>query len=66
MAIALSRRRIVLAKNEAVRGTAGTLAGNVDAVPLLREATFTIKPEVVDRPTLRGSLTQYPDIYPGK
>lgn len=66
MAIALKKRRIVVAKNEATRGTAEVVSASADGVPMIRDATFEIKPIEVERPTLRLSLTDYPDIYPGK
>ena len=66
MAIALKKRRVVVAKGEAVRGTAESITASVDAIPMIRDATFEITPIQVERPTLRLSLTDYPDIYPGK
>lgn len=64
MAIALAKRRVVTVAPETTRGTflAPTTA---DALPLVRDAKFTITPEAVDRPVLRQSLTKYPNIYPG-
>lgn len=66
MAIALKKRRVVTAKVEATRGTAETPVASSDAIPMIRDATFEITPVEVERPTLRLSLTDYPDIYPGK
>ena len=66
MAIALSNRRVVLARIEGTRGTAETLDPTLDGVPLLREAQAEIEPVRVDRPTIRLSLTDYADTYPGK
>ena len=66
MAIALKKRRVVTALVEATRGTAEAPAASTDAIPMIRDATFEITPVEVERPTLRLSLTDYPDIYPGK
>ncbi len=71
MGIALYSRRIVAAKVEAggSQGTQGTHtppAASSDAIPLVRSASVGIQPFRVDRPTLRLSLTDLPDIYPGK
>ena len=66
MAIALKKRRIITAKIEATRGTAEVPVASSDAIPMIRDATFEITPVEVERPTLRLSLTDYPDIYPGK
>ena len=64
MAIALKNRRIVTVAPETTRGTF-LAPGAGDAIPMVRECTFTIEPIVVERPTLRLSLTPYAKIYPG-
>lgn len=68
MGIALKSRRVVLCGVEptATRGTAETLVAANDGVPLIREAEYQIQPTQVDRETIRLSLTDYADIYPGK
>lgn len=65
MAIALKNRRIVTVAPETTRGTFLAPNATNDALPMVRECTFTIEPVVVERPTLRLSLTPYPKIYPG-
>jgi hypothetical protein len=65
MAISLSQKRVVGVLVETTRGTHNDPAA-ADCIPLLRSAKFTIRPTSVDRPTLRLSLTDMPDIYPGK
>lgn len=66
MAITLKNRRVLAVAPETTRGTFLTsMDPTNDAVPLVREATFTVEPIRVDRPVLRLSLTDYPDIYPG-
>lgn len=66
MGIALKSRRVVAAQVEAVRGTAEVVTASADGIPLIREAEHQIQPTSVDRDTLRLSLTDYADIYPGK
>ena len=65
MAIALKNRRVVTVAPETTRGTFVAPNPTADALPMVRECTFTIEPIVVERPTLRLSLTPYPKIYPG-
>jgi hypothetical protein len=65
MAIALAKRRVVTTAPETTRGTFLAPTASADAIPLVRDAKFTITPESVDRPVLRQSLTKYPNIYPG-
>lgn len=65
MAISLSQKRVVGVLVETTRGTHNDPTAS-DAIPMLRSAKFTIRPTSVDRPTLRLSLTDMPDIYPGK
>lgn len=65
MAISLSQKRVVGVTVESTRGTHSDPTAS-DAIPLLRSAKFTVRPTSVDRPTLRLSLTDMPDIYPGK
>ena len=70
MAIALAKRRVVTVAPEASagvnsRGIFQAPTASIDALPLVRDAKFTITPESVDRPVLRQSLTKYPNIYPG-
>lgn len=65
MAISLSQKRVVGVSVESTRGTHSD-PGASDCMPLLRSAKFTVRPTSVDRPTLRLSLTDMPDIYPGK
>lgn len=66
MAIALKKRRVAVARTEGTRGTAEAVTAAADGIPMIRDATFEITPVEVERPTLRLSLTNYPDIYPGK
>ena len=65
MAISLKKRRVATVAVETTRGTFLAPTASVDAIPTIRDATFTIKPLSVARPTLRLSLTPFPDTYPG-
>jgi hypothetical protein len=65
MAIALKNRRVASIAVETTRGTFLAPTAGADEIPTIREATFTINPVSVERPTLRLSMTAYPDTYPG-
>lgn len=65
MAIALKARRVVTVVPETARGTFVTPNPTNDAIPTIRDGTFTVDPVSVDRPTLRQTLTRYAATYPG-
>lgn len=65
MAISLSQKRVVGINVESTLGVHSDPSA-ASCVPLLRSVKVAVKPTFVDRPTLRLSLTDMPDIYPGK
>ncbi|MEK9736612.1 MAG: hypothetical protein VW239_04750, partial [Candidatus Nanopelagicales bacterium] len=62
----VATRRVFTAALESARGTFNTgMSAAADAIPSIREAKANSTPVRVERPTLRLSLTDVPDIYPG-
>lgn len=61
----VATRRVFAVALESIRGTLVAPTASSDAVPSIREAKGTATPVRVERPTIRLSLTDVPDIYPG-
>lgn len=66
MPTSIYEKRVVALAVEAAQGTHSAPAASTDAIPLLRSGSIAITPFRVDRPTIRLTMTDLPDIYPGK